>query len=266
MMCIYKCISSHLISSQNIMQQPHPATIVIEAWIHPLSALTPSLIMHNLELQGVQLPQSLTIAVDRGHYDCADTNYAVVTVSTNEPILFMHFEAHPQSFYCSFFSHNAVQGMDPVALYPHWLGNCYLHVGEPAVPGCSFRHESGHAKTWKKAAPLPSPTVKAYHLRSAPPAPAPAPASVQDDDAMSAVSVEPEPTPVCPSPRHCHYNHHNNHNKKDLRIIQLQKKNLALRTELDMLKSEFRDLKRLIEAIDVRDNSLASTFDQFFDL
>ena len=32
--------------------------LVIEAWITPLSAITPSLILHNLELAGIQLPHS----------------------------------------------------------------------------------------------------------------------------------------------------------------------------------------------------------------
>jgi hypothetical protein len=219
------------------MQPSHESTIVIENWVSPLSALTPSLIVHNLELQGIQLPQSLTIEIDRGHYDCTDTNYAVITVRTDEPILFMNCSVMSQSFYCSFFSQKASQGMDPVILQQCWLGNCYLHMGETAAPVCSFRHESGYAKTWKKVAPSKAP-VKAYHLRS--PAPSPPlcrflPPSHQDEDndVMSAVSVDPAPLK----------------SKNKLRIIQLQKKNLLLRTELDMLKSEFRDLKAEVIAM-----------------
>jgi hypothetical protein len=225
------------------MQPSHESTIVIENWVSPLSALTPSLIVHNLELQGIQLPQSFTIEIDRGHYDCTDANYAVITVRTDEPILFMNCmncTVQSQSFYCSFFSQKASQGMDPVILQQYWLGNCYLHMGETAAPVCSFRHESGYVKTWKKVAPLPSPKapVKAYHLSS--PAPSPPlcrslPPSHQDEnnDAMSAVSVDPAPLK----------------SKNKLRIIQLQKKNLLLRTELDMLKSEFRDLKAEVIAM-----------------
>ena len=233
------------------MQPTTQSTIVIENWVSPLSALTPSLIVHNLELQGIQLPQSLTIEIDRGHYDCTDTNYAVITVRTDGPILFMNFSVQPQSFHCSFFSQKAVQGMDPAILQQHWLGNCYLHVGYMNAPMCSFRHESGYAKTWKKMAPPPS-TVKAHHLRE--PAPAPFPEEADDDDAMSI-----DPVPVCPSPQRCNNNNDKNNNKNNnasktkskdnIRIIQLQKKNLLLRTELDMLKSEFRDLKAEVVAM-----------------
>ena len=215
------------------------STIVIENWVSPLSALTPSLIVHNLELQGIQLPQRLTIEIDRGHYDCTDTNYAVITVQTDGPILFMNCTVLPQSFYCSFFSQKAVQGMDLVILQQHWLGNCFLHMGETAAPVCSFRHESGYAKTWKKVVPPKAP-IKAYHLRS----PAPSPPLCrsrqdEDDDAMSAVSIDPAPK-----------NKPNKSKSKDnIRIIQLQKKNLLLRTELDMLKSEFMDLKAEVVAM-----------------
>ena len=190
--------------------------IVIEAWIHPMSALTPSIIMHNLELQGIEVPQSLTIAIDRGHYDCTGTNYAVITVRTEQEQ--PHAQQTTQSFYCSFFSQKAVQGMDPAALHQYWLGNCYLHVGNG--PACSFRHESGHAKTWKKTAPM------------------------QDyQDQEDAVSVE----PICPSPRRAKSK--DVKTKDKLRIIQLQKKNLVLRTELDALKSEFTSMKEALETV-----------------
>ena len=62
------------------------SSLVIEAWINPLSAITPSLILHNLELAGIQLPHSLTVTIDRGHYDCMDTNYTVIAVETPTPI------------------------------------------------------------------------------------------------------------------------------------------------------------------------------------
>jgi hypothetical protein len=197
---------------QQSQPQSQPSTIVIEAWIHPLSALTPSLILHNLELQGIEVPQSLTIAIDRGHYDCTGTNYAVITVHAEllQPT---------QSFYCSFFSQPAQQGMDPAALHQCWLGNCYLHVGNG--PACSFRHESGHAKTWRKMQDL----------------------HVQDQDQEDAVSVEPN----CPSPRRAKSK--DAKSKDKLRIIQLQKKNLVLRTELDLLKSEFRAMKEALETV-----------------
>ena len=39
-------------------------TVVIEAWLSALTP-TPSLIAHNLELQGIQLPHSVTITIDR---------------------------------------------------------------------------------------------------------------------------------------------------------------------------------------------------------
>lgn len=235
----------------NPMQSNMQSTIVIENWVSPLSALTPSLIVHNLELQGIQLPQTLTIEIDRGHYDCTNTNYAVITLHTDGPILFMNCSVQPQSFYCSFFSQKAAQGMDAAILQQHWLGNCYLHMGETAAPVCSFRHESGCAKTWKKMAPLPSPkvsnaTVKAYHLRVPPPPPY---SPEEDDDAMSI-----DPVPVCPSPQRCNNTNNNTNTSKtkskdNIRIIQLQKKNLLLRTELDMLKSEFRDLKAEVVAM-----------------
>jgi len=125
-------------------------SLVIEAWINPLSALTPSLVVHNLELQGIQLPQPFTMTVDRGHYDCMDTNYAVITVEATSPIRLP--ACTPQSFCCSFFSHSVTRSMDPGALYPHWLGNCYMHWGYTCEAGlCSYRHEAGRAKTWNLA-------------------------------------------------------------------------------------------------------------------
>ena len=230
---------------QTNTKKPDASIIVIENWISPLSALTPSLIVHNLELQGIQLPQSLTIEIDRGHYDCTDTNYAVITVRTDGAILFMNFSVQPQSFYCSFFSQKAVQGMDPSLLQQHWLGNCYLHVGGVNAPMCSFRHESGYAKTWKKMAPHPS--VKAYHLREPPPPPCP----LDQCDGDDAMSIDPIAEPMCPSPSPRRQNNHESKpkSKDNIRIIQLQKKNLLLRTELDMVKSEFRDLKAEVVAM-----------------
>jgi hypothetical protein len=200
--------------------QSHPqhtpiTALSIEAWIHPISALTPSLIVHNLELLGMQLPQLLTIAIDRGHYDCTGANYAVISVRTQAPIAFTD-PPHPQSsFNCSFFSQKAVQGMEPNAWYPHWIGNCYVHMGEPAAP-CSCRHESGHAKTWRKP-------------------------QAQECDREDAVSVDPLP-PANPSPRRA-TNANAKPKSKDLQIIQLQKKNLVLRTELDVLRCELHALK-----------------------
>ena len=69
--------------SRAYMSTSTSTPIVIEAWIQPLSSLTPSLIVHNLELQGIQLPQPFAVTVDRGHYDCTDFNYAVITVSAS---------------------------------------------------------------------------------------------------------------------------------------------------------------------------------------
>ena len=217
----YKCISQNRMQQQS---QSQPSTIVIEAWIHPLSALTPSLILHNLELQGIDVPQSLTIAIDRGHYDCTGTNYAVITVHAEAPFAQQTQQAHQaQSFYCSFFSQKAT---DPAALHQYWLGNCYLHVGNG--PACSFRHVSGHAKTWKKTAPVQDDQDQVQD-------------QVQDQE--DAVSVE----PICPSPRRAKSK--DAKSKDKLRIIQLQKKNLVLRTELDVLKSEFKAMKEAIGTV-----------------
>ena len=192
--------------------------IVIEAWIQPLSSLTPSLIVHNLELQGIQLPQPFAVTVDRGHYDCTDFNYAVITVSaTSAATTTATTVTVPFSFCCSFFSQAAHHGMDPAAMHSHWLGNCYVHVGATEAQ-CSFRHEPGRAKTWRKAA-----------LQE----------EIQEtQDQEDAVSVD----PICPTPKVAK-------SKDHVRIIQLQKKNLVLRTELDQLKSEFKDLKAEVVAM-----------------
>jgi hypothetical protein len=199
------------------------STILIEAWIHPLSSLTPSLIVHNLELQGIQLPQPFAVTVDRGHYDCTDFNYAVITVlassaATTTAATATTAATVPFSFCCSFFSQAAHRGMDPAAMHSHWLGNCYVHVGATEAQ-CSFRHEPGRAKTWRKAA-LHEETQETQET--------------QED----AVSVD----PICPKPKVAKSKDHG-------RIIQLQKKNLVLRTELDQLKSEFKDLKAEVVAM-----------------
>jgi hypothetical protein len=84
-------------------------------------------------------------------------------------------------------------------------------MGEPAAP-CSCRHESGHAKTWRKP-------------------------QAQECDREDAVSVDPA------SPRRANANAKPKTKSKDIRIIQLQKKNLLLRTELDVLRCELHALK-----------------------
>ena len=118
-------------------------SLVIEAWVPAHCVLTPSLILHNLALQGIQTANDdVTISIDRGHYDCTNTNYAVILV---EEAQWDHAPQH--SVYCSLFSRSATRDMDANALYPHWLGNCYVHLGDAM---CSYRHESGHAKTWRK--------------------------------------------------------------------------------------------------------------------
>ena len=174
-------IPSHLIPSQNHLMT---TSLVIEAWI---ITITPSLVVHNLELQGIQLPQPFTVTVDRGHYDCAGTNYAVIAVETPTPI-----QVSPSLFYCSFFSHSVTRDTDPGALYPHWLGNCYVHVGATGSNAmCSCRHEAGRAKTWNLAESVPY----------------------------------------------------------DKNIVQLQKKALLLRTELDAWKAEVRALKAELSTV-----------------
>ena len=197
------------------------AAIVIEAWVAPLPTITPSLIVHNLELQGLQLPQPFTVTIDRGHYVCADCNYAVITVLASATTAASSAAASsaaasstgamPFSFCCSFFSQKAVRGMDPIALHSHWLGNCYVHVGATDAV-CSYRHEHGRAKTWRQDQGQGQDQVQ---------------------DQEDAVSVD----PVCQSPSKKHAK-----TKDATRIIQLQKKNLVLRTELDALKSEVKAL------------------------
>jgi hypothetical protein len=178
-------------------------TLVIEAWINP-HALTPSLIVHNLELQGIQLPHSVTVTIDRGHYDCMGVNYAVVGVRT----VAISSTSNSSPFYCSFFSQTATRDMDANELRSHWLGNCCIFIGadfETHVSSCSHRHEADHVKTWRK--------IEAEAEAEA--------------EASNAVSVSPTP------------NKAKGTNAKDnLRIIQLQKKNLALSTELGAVKAE----------------------------
>jgi len=189
-----------------------PLSLVIEAWITPLSAITPSLVLHNLELAGIQLPHSLTVTIDRGHYDCMDTNYAVIVVDTTSPVRLPLLPS--QSVCCSFFSHSVTRDTDPGALHSHWIGNCYMHIGYNREAMCSYRHEPGRAKTWKRVD-----THDDAH-----------------DDAHDAVSVEPEPVSV-------ENTNTKTKTKTKLKIIQLQKKVLLLRTELDVWKAEVRDLK-----------------------
>jgi hypothetical protein len=183
--------------------------LVIEAWIPEQCVLTPSLILHNLDLQGIQIndDSELMVCIDRGHYDCMGTNYAVIMVQAQ---LQAHAEGTP-SFYCSLFSRRVTLDMeaDANALHSHWLGNCYMHLGH-TVAMCSYRHESGHAKTWRRI-----------------------------DDQSDAVSVDPVPVKQSTIPK----------KKNNLRIIQLQKNNLLLRTEVDVLKAEFRDLKAELAAV-----------------
>jgi len=124
--------------------QAQASALVIEAWVPADCVLTPSLVLHNLALQGIPVKrQGTTITIDRGHYDCTGANYAVITLPLHG--------GSPSSFCCSFFSHKAAQGMDPTALQSCWLGNCYMHWGATGAP-CSYWHESGHAKTWKSEA------------------------------------------------------------------------------------------------------------------
>ena len=124
--------------------QPQAQALIIEAWVPADCVLTPSLVLHNLALQGIPVKrEGTTITIDRGHYDCTGANYAVITLP-------LHGGA-PWSVCCSFFSHKAAQGMDPTVLQSCWLGNCYVHWGATGAP-CSHWHESGHAKTWKSEA------------------------------------------------------------------------------------------------------------------
>ena len=199
----YMHISTHSIT-QSMQPQPESdaSSLVIEAWV---PVLTPSLILHNLELHGIQPINGtgMTVTIDRGHYDCTGTNYSVIVVSAVRVPL-----RTQRSFCCSFFSRSATRVMDSAAAHSQWLGNCYVHLGH-VVPPCSCRHESGHAKTWRRI------------------------------DQRDAVSVEPVPVQKSPNPSP----NPSPKRKNTLRIIQLQKKNLLLRTELDVLKTEVRDLK-----------------------
>lgn len=192
--------------TQSMQPQPESdaSSLVIEAWV---PVLTPSLILHNLELHGIQPINGTgtTITIDRGHYDCTGTNYSVIVVTAVRVPPHTH-----RSFCCSFFSRSATRDMDSAAAHSKWLGNGYVHLGH-AVPPCSCRHESGHAKTWRRI----------------------------DQSQSDAVSVEPVPVQQSPTLKR----------KNNLRIIQLQKKNLMLRTELDVLKSECRYLKEALGTV-----------------
>ena len=199
-----------------------PLSLVIEAWITPLSAITPSLVLHNLELAGIQLPHSLTVTIDRGHYDCMDTNYAVIVVDTTSPIRLPLLPS--QSVCCSFFSHSVTRDTDPGALHSHWIGNCYMHIGYNREAMCSYRHEPGRAKTWKR--------VDTH------------------DETSDAGSVEPEPVSVENTKT-------KTKTKTKLKIIQLQKKVLLLRTELDVWKAEVRDLKAELSTVKADQDGLA---------
>ena len=240
-------------------------TVVIEAWLHPLSALTPSLIAHNLELQGIQLPHSVTITIDRGHYDCTGSNYALIGVRAKSPIAFnLYYSPTTQknSFYCSFFSQKVTPGStDPAALNQHWLGNCCVFLGADFETHTSqyasqYRHEPGHVKTWRKIDP-----------EADEPEPEAEPDKAEADLSEDAVSVG----PTNPSPKRANAIANANANAKikfnalnakdNLRIIQLQKKNLALRTELDSMKAELGAMKAELGAVkaDMRAQSAPST-------
>jgi hypothetical protein len=272
------CMYNATMQSPNTMQPIQPIqptqskqnTLVIEAWLHPLSALTPSLILHNLGLQGIQVNETgMTVSIDRGHYDCTGANYARIVVRTKthptnpthptHPTHATHpthppHATHPTTFCCSFFSQKATVGMDSTELHSHWLGNCYVHLDDDKhVSGCSYRHESGHAKTWRKAI---------AHVNEA--------NEDQDQDQdqdNDAVSVE--PCPPRPSPRtkinqinqtnSVNQTNNNKANAKDhLRIIQLQKQNFLLRTELDDMRGQLgamrAEMEMKFEAMQMRQN------------
>jgi hypothetical protein len=219
-------------------------SLVIEAWITPLSAITPSLILHNLELIGIQFPQALTVTIDRGHYDCTDTNYAVIMVNATSPIRLPPYAPH--SFCCSFFSHSVTRDMHPSSMYPHWLGNCYMHLGYTCGADlCSYRHEAGRAKTWNLTNMMvepgggdklpPHPPRKEGGGDKPEPEPEPEPEPVS----MEPVSVSVEPEPVSENTN----TKTKTKTKTKLKIVQLQKKAFLLRTELDVWKAEVKDLK-----------------------
>ena len=227
-------------STQSI--QANPNTLVIEAWLHPLSALTPSLILHNLGLQVIRVNETgMTVSIDRGHYDCTDTNYARIVVRTKSPIAFSHptHATHATTFCCSFFSQKATVGMDSTELHSHWLGNCNVYLDDDKHgSGCSYRHESGHAKTWRKAV--------IAHVNEA------------NEANEDAVSVEPCPPRPRPSPQQQtinNTNHNNKANAKDhLRIIQLQKQNFLLRTAVGELMAQLGTMRTEMAAMQMRQN------------
>jgi len=227
----------------------------------------------------------MTITIDRGHYDCAGTNYAVIVVKTETPIAFINANPQPQPqpqfvigafsanamepkefdslqsvalkrrakevlsernalsarveelqeqlaqpqsqpFYCSFFSQKVTRDMDTNALHPHWLGNCCVYLGADfETHPCSYRHESGHAKTWRKAN---KDEVSEGEFSD-------------DGDAVSVDPFPPTNDNKCNANKNIKSKSLNT--KDNLRIIQLQKKNLGLRTELDALKANLEAMK-----------------------
>jgi hypothetical protein len=204
-------------------------SMVIEVWVPANCVLTPSLILHNLALQGIRpISEGMTITIDRGHYDCTDTRYAVIVVQTRAPL----GTTHPDKWWqCSLFSRKAAPGMDATASYPHWLGNGYMRFGDTA-PMCSYRYEAGHAKTWRRTEQPEQPEQpEPERPEPEPEQPEPEPERPEPEQS-DAVSVDPVPIP-----------HVSTNKNKNTRIIQLQKKNFMLRTELDALKAEFKDVK-----------------------
>ena len=201
------------------MQPESMQSMVIEAWVPANCVLTPSLVLHNLALQGIHpISEGMTITIDRGHYDCTDTRYAVIVVQTRAPL----GPTHPDKWWqCSLFSRKAAPGMDATASYPHWLGNGYMRFGDTA-PMCSYRYEAGHAKTWRRSE------------QPEPEQPEPEQPEPEQPEQSDAVSVDPVPIPQ------------SSKNKNNNRIIQLQKKNFMLRTELDALKAELVAIKESI--------------------
>ena len=190
--------------------QPQAQSLVIEAWVPADCVLTPSLVLHNLALQGIPVKrEGTTITIDRGHYDCTGANYAVITLPLHG--------GSPATFRCSFFSHKAAQGMDPSALQSCWLGNCYVHWGATGAP-CSYWHESGHAKTWKSEA-------KSNAISEA------------KSEPMSPVSVEP-----------VSYTNPTNPNKKSKNKSKLKRKLAALKKKLAALKGEVAALSQQVQS------------------
>ena len=203
-------------------------SLVIEAWVPAHCVITPSLIVHNLELQGIQLSAGgMTITIDRGHYDYTGANYTVIVVQTQDPIT-SYLRQSQEAIYCSFFSRDATRGMDPSVLEGYWLGNCYLHLGGTGAL-CSFRHESGHMKTWRKVQDAKQSKQCVNQDQDQEDAVSVGSASV------GAVSVD----PVIPK----------KNSKDNIRIIRLQKKNFLLRTEMDLLKAEFSAMKTEFSAL-----------------